>query len=72
MPAVLWQVDGRIYMEKKKITKLFFAWQDENEQTWLEQMALPTVGYWKRLASFGTPSAKKNPVISTTGSITRN
>lgn len=26
-------------MEKKKITKLFFAWQDENEQTWLEQMA---------------------------------
>jgi len=26
-------------MEKRKITKLFFAWQDEKEQTWLEQMA---------------------------------
>ena len=26
-------------MQKKKITKLFFAWQDEKEQTWLEQMA---------------------------------
>lgn len=26
-------------MQKKKITKLFFAWQDEKEQVWLEQMA---------------------------------
>ena len=26
-------------MQKKKIIKLFFAWQDEKEQAWLEQMA---------------------------------
>ena len=26
-------------MEKKRIFRLFFAWQDEKEQAWLEQMA---------------------------------
>ncbi len=26
-------------MEKKNVIKLFFAWQDEKEQSWLEQMA---------------------------------
>ncbi len=26
-------------MQKKKIMKMFFAWQDEKEQAWLEQMA---------------------------------